>query len=56
MALSRVRERTDIHVSDRLLAGSEGTPLERLARRVGRSEPEITLDRVAAAARTMAGR
>lgn len=41
VALSRARERTDIHVSDELLAGSEGTPLERLARRVGRSEPEI---------------
>lgn len=42
VALGRAREQTDIHVSNELLADSEGTPLERPARRVGRSEPEIS--------------
>jgi ATP-dependent exoDNAse (exonuclease V) alpha subunit len=41
VALTRARERTDIHVSEEMLADSEVEPLERLAERVGRSEPEL---------------
>jgi conjugative relaxase-like TrwC/TraI family protein len=41
VALTRARERTDIHVSEEMLKDSELEPLERLAERVGRAEPEV---------------
>jgi conjugative relaxase-like TrwC/TraI family protein len=41
VALTRARQRTDIHVSNEMLYDSELEPMERLAERVGRSEPEI---------------
>jgi hypothetical protein len=40
VALTRAREQTDIHVSEEMLTDSDLEPLERLAERVGRSEPE----------------
>ena len=41
VAITRARERTDIHASDELLTDSELEPLERLAEHLGRTEPEI---------------
>jgi conjugative relaxase-like TrwC/TraI family protein len=41
VALTRARERTDIHVSEQMLLDSELEPFERLAERVGRAEPEV---------------
>jgi ATP-dependent exoDNAse (exonuclease V) alpha subunit len=41
VALTRARERTDIYVSEGMLTDSELEPLERLAERVGRTEPEV---------------
>jgi conjugative relaxase-like TrwC/TraI family protein len=41
VALTRARERTDIHVSEEILIDGELEPLERLAERVGRTEPEV---------------
>jgi hypothetical protein len=41
VALTRAREQTHIHVSEEMLLDSELEPLERLAERVGRAEPEV---------------
>ena len=41
VALTRARQRTDIHVSEQMLKDSELEPIERLAERVGRTEPEV---------------
>ena len=41
VALTRARERTDIHVSEEMLRDGELEPMERLAERVGRAEPEV---------------
>jgi ATP-dependent exoDNAse (exonuclease V) alpha subunit len=41
VALTRARQQTDIHVNEEMLQDSELEPLERLAERVGRAEPEV---------------
>ena len=41
VALTRARERTDIHVSNEVLRDSELEPMDRLVERVGRTEPEM---------------
>lgn len=41
VALTRARERTDIHASEELLLDSEFEPLARLVERVGRAEAEV---------------
>ncbi|MGH2862766.1 MAG: hypothetical protein ACRDLT_14860 [Solirubrobacteraceae bacterium] len=41
VALTRARNRTDIHASEEMLQDVELEPMERLAERVGRAEPEV---------------
>jgi hypothetical protein len=54
VALTRARQRTDIHVNEEMLQDSELEPLERLAERVGRTEPEVPS--IAVPVARMAGR
>ncbi len=51
VALTRARERTDIHVSEEVLQDGELEPMERLAERVGRGEPDLPSIAVPLAAR-----